>query len=212
MQGKISMDLTFCNSEEKFSFDELVMKVADAFEHKAIAELLKLILGLIQEVLLARIFAGRTLCPECSDGKLALNGGYNRNIRTSVGEFTLRFKRVKGAIPKSGSLRDRVNNTPPLFFCKYSTCFFLLSCYGMLKRIYTRSYGNGDGTTTRVSKGTGEAVWSGARVDCPYNTQVRARTMRMRERQAASVLLSVEVFSRFEKQDPVCEAVRGKGV
>ena len=95
MQGKISMDLTFCNSEEKFSFDELVMKVADAFEHKAIAELLKLILGLIQEVLLARIFAGRTLCPECSDGKLALNGGYNRNIRTSVGEFTLRFKRVK---------------------------------------------------------------------------------------------------------------------
>ena len=26
---------------------------------------------------------------------LALNGGYNRNIRTSVGEFTLRFKRVK---------------------------------------------------------------------------------------------------------------------
>jgi hypothetical protein len=50
MQGKISMDLTFCNSEEKFSFDELVMKVADAFEHKAIAELLKLILGLIQEV------------------------------------------------------------------------------------------------------------------------------------------------------------------
>ncbi len=117
-----------------------------------------------------------------------------------------------GAIPKSGSLRDRVNNTPPFFFCKYSTCFFLLSCYGMLKRIYKRSYGNGDGTTTRVSKGTGEAVWSGARVDCPYNTQVRARTMRMRERQAASVLLSVEVFSRFEKQDPVCEAVRGKGV
>jgi len=59
MQGKINMDLTFCNSEDNFSLDELVMKVADAFEHKAIAELLKLILGLIQEVLLNRIFPVR---------------------------------------------------------------------------------------------------------------------------------------------------------
>lgn len=30
MQGKISMDLAFCNSEENFSIDELAMKVADA--------------------------------------------------------------------------------------------------------------------------------------------------------------------------------------
>ena len=95
MQGKVSMDLTFCNSEEKFSFDELVMKVADAFEHKAIPELLKLILGLIQEVFRNRIFTGQTLCRECSDGKLVLNGGYNRRIRTSIGEFILYFKRVK---------------------------------------------------------------------------------------------------------------------
>ncbi|MFA6816233.1 MAG: hypothetical protein WCS73_08070 [Lentisphaeria bacterium] len=71
------------------------MKVADAFEHKAIAELLKLILGLIQEVFRNRIFTGQTLCRECSDGKLVLNGGYNRRIRTSIGEFILYFKRVK---------------------------------------------------------------------------------------------------------------------
>jgi len=37
------------------------MTVADAFEHKAITELLKLILGLIQEVLRSRIFAGQAL-------------------------------------------------------------------------------------------------------------------------------------------------------
>ena len=42
--------------------------------------------------------------------------------------------------------------------------------------------------------------------------RMRARAMRMRERQAASVLLPVAVFSWFEKQDPVCEAVRGKSV
>jgi len=71
------------------------MKVADAFEHKAIAELLKLILGIIQEVLRSRIFTSQTLCHECSDGKLVPNGGYNRRIRTSTGEFILYFKRVK---------------------------------------------------------------------------------------------------------------------
>lgn len=41
MQEKVNMDLLFCNSEDKFSCAELVMKIASAFEHKAIAELLK---------------------------------------------------------------------------------------------------------------------------------------------------------------------------
>ncbi|MDQ0290849.1 hypothetical protein J3R75_002956 [Oligosphaera ethanolica] len=129
-----------------------------------------------------------------------------------VDQQLMRGHVAMGAIPKSGSLRDGVNTTPPHFFCKYSTCFFLLSLYGMLNRIYTRSCDDGDGKATRFGKGTGEAVWSGARIDCPYDAQVRARTMRMRERQAASVLLPVAVFSWFEKQDPVCEAVRGKSV
>jgi hypothetical protein len=117
MQGKISMDLVFCNSEDKFSFDELVMKVADAFERKAIAELLELIVGLIQEVLLSRIFAGKTLCHECGDGKLVLNGGYNRKIRTSLGELSMRFKRVKcsgcgaGHVPLQKLIRFRRHQT-----------------------------------------------------------------------------------------------------
>ena len=89
------MNLLVCNSEDNFPIDKLVMKVADAFEHKAIAELLKLILGLIQEVLLNKIFSGRTPCCECGDGKLVLNGGRNRKIRTSLGEFTMRVIRMK---------------------------------------------------------------------------------------------------------------------
>jgi hypothetical protein len=44
MQGKISMDLSFCQSEQGFSLDELVLKLADVYERKAFAELLKLIL------------------------------------------------------------------------------------------------------------------------------------------------------------------------
>ena len=78
MQGEINIDLTLCNSVEKFSFDEQLMKGADAFEHKAIAELLKWIVELIQNVLLDRFFASQARCHECKDGKLVLNGGRNR--------------------------------------------------------------------------------------------------------------------------------------
>ena len=48
MQGKISMDLSFCQSEQGFSLDELVLKLADVYERKAFAELLKLILQDVQ--------------------------------------------------------------------------------------------------------------------------------------------------------------------
>ena len=44
MQGKISMDLSFCQAETGFSLDELVTKLADVYERKAFAELLKMIL------------------------------------------------------------------------------------------------------------------------------------------------------------------------
>ena len=48
MQGKISMDLSFCQSEEGFSLDELVSKLADVYERKAFSELLKMILRMVQ--------------------------------------------------------------------------------------------------------------------------------------------------------------------
>lgn len=50
MQGKISMDLSFCQSEEGFSLDELVSKLADVYERKAFSELLKMILQMVQEI------------------------------------------------------------------------------------------------------------------------------------------------------------------
>ena len=40
MQGEISMDLSFCQSENGFFLDELVTKLADVYERKAFAELL----------------------------------------------------------------------------------------------------------------------------------------------------------------------------
>ena len=39
MRGKISMDLSFCQSETGFSLDELIVKLADVYERKAFPEL-----------------------------------------------------------------------------------------------------------------------------------------------------------------------------
>ena len=98
MQGKVTSELSFCLAENGFSLDELVIKLADLFEHKAMSEFLKLILQLVQEVLMSRIFSGKTSMTCCNDGKLQLNGGYDRRIRTSVGEFTMNLWRVRCSV------------------------------------------------------------------------------------------------------------------
>lgn len=95
MQGKISMDLSFCQSENGFSLDELVVKLGDVYERKAFGELLKMILQMVQEILVYRIFHGKTDAVKCCpNGHLRLNGSFNRRIRTSLGEFKMIFWRV----------------------------------------------------------------------------------------------------------------------
>ena len=95
MQGKISMDLSFCQSENGFSLDELVVKLADVYERKAFPELLKMILQMVQEILMYRIFHGKADALKCCDsGHLRLNGSFERRIRTSLGEFKMTFWRV----------------------------------------------------------------------------------------------------------------------
>jgi len=96
MQGKISMELSFCQAETGFSLDELVEKLSDVFERRAFAELLKMILQLVQEVLMYRIFNGKANAMKCcTEGHLQLNGGFARRIRTSLGEFKMTFMRVR---------------------------------------------------------------------------------------------------------------------
>ena len=95
MQGKISMDLSFCQSETGFSLDELVTKLADVYECKAFAELLKMILEMVQEILMYRIFQGKSDAMKCcASGHLRQNGSFERRIRTSLGEFKMTFWRV----------------------------------------------------------------------------------------------------------------------
>ena len=112
MQGKISMDLSFCQSETGFSLDELVTKLADVYERKAFAELLKMILQMVQEILIHRLLHGRLDALKCCDrGHFRLNGSFERRIRTSLGEFKMPFWRVScsDAVLASELFRVRSN-------------------------------------------------------------------------------------------------------
>ncbi len=61
MQGKISMELSFCQLEEGFSLGELVVKLADVHERKAFGELLKMILQMMQEILIIVFFMEKSM-------------------------------------------------------------------------------------------------------------------------------------------------------
>ena len=67
MRNKITMEMSICQAENGFSLDELVKKLADAFENKAFADILKMNLQLTQEVLMYRIFnnsSSQQCCPD----------------------------------------------------------------------------------------------------------------------------------------------------
>ena len=95
MHNKISMEMSICQAENGFSLDELVKKVADSYENKAFADILKMNLQLTQEVLIYRIFNDHDNQQCCPDGHLMLNGSFERRIRTSLGEFKMDFWRVR---------------------------------------------------------------------------------------------------------------------
>ena len=76
------MKMSICPEENGFSLDELVKKVADSYEKKAFADILKMNLQLTQEVLMYRILDGKNNMQYCSNGYLTLNGSFDRRIRT----------------------------------------------------------------------------------------------------------------------------------
>ena len=99
MQHKISMDLVGCNSEDRFSLDEIVQAVSSAYEEKAFGEILKLLLSMIQEIIIGRILSKSPDAPSCcGHGHLSLNGHYRRRIRTSLGDIELHVKKVKCSV------------------------------------------------------------------------------------------------------------------
>ena len=95
MRNKTTMKMSICQAETGFSLDKLVKKVADSYEKKAFADILKMNLQLTKEVLMYRIFNGKSNTQCCSDGHLTLNGSFDRRIRTSRGEFKTDFWRIR---------------------------------------------------------------------------------------------------------------------
>ena len=69
--------------------------MADSYENKGFADILKMNLQLTQEVLMYRIFNDKSNMHCCSDGHLTLNGSFDRRIRTSLGEFKMVFWRIR---------------------------------------------------------------------------------------------------------------------
>jgi len=96
MQGKIITDTRFCLAENGCSLDEIVRKVLEMFEGKELAALIRLILGMTQDILVFRLTSGSNMAKPCCEGvKMQLNSGYPRSILTSVGEVRLDLVRVR---------------------------------------------------------------------------------------------------------------------
>ena len=74
MHIKITMEMSICQAETGFSWDELVKKVADSYEKKAFSDILKMNLQLTQEVLMYQIFNNKSNLQCCSDAHFTLNG------------------------------------------------------------------------------------------------------------------------------------------
>lgn len=109
MQGNINLDLRFCTSDQLFSFDELVVKLADLFYREGLSRILELIVGLVQEIVVARLQAGELDSISCCDGiKPHLHDRRKRSIRCSLGKVHLNLWRVR--CPRCGKTRTLLTN------------------------------------------------------------------------------------------------------
>ena len=74
--------------------DILALKPVELFEAKAFAQILRLVLMLLQEVLVMRLLKGKGTDCSCGGNHWRLNGDFNRRIRTRLGAVELPFRRV----------------------------------------------------------------------------------------------------------------------
>ena len=74
--------------------DILVLKLVELFEAKAFAQILRLVLMLLQEVLVVRLLKGKETDCSCGGNHWWLNGDFNRRIPTRLGAVELPLRRV----------------------------------------------------------------------------------------------------------------------
>jgi hypothetical protein len=97
MQVNVSASIWCCLSESGFSLDELVIKLKKLFESEGFPGILKLILEVTQEQLIAEsITKAESRSWGCCDGpEYVLNGQYSRGMKTSLGKIVMNWRRVK---------------------------------------------------------------------------------------------------------------------
>ena len=66
--------------------------MADTYKKKVFDNILKINLQLTQEVLMYRIFNGKSNLQCRPDGHLTMNSSLDRRIRTSLGEYKMLFR------------------------------------------------------------------------------------------------------------------------
>ena len=116
--------MSLCQAENGFSLDELVKKLADAFENKAFAEILKMNLQLTQEVLMHRIFNNLN-SQQCCPGRAKIGMfGYIRRwlkwglISPRASSMVERVMREHGRRLKKTADKDRKNNIKTVYKCQ----------------------------------------------------------------------------------------------
>ena len=95
MQVKLNSSIWCCLSESGFSLDEMVIRLKELFEEEGFPGIMKLIISLVQERLIASSVAGRKSWGCCDGPCYVLNGGYPRSLKTSLGKVTMNWFRLK---------------------------------------------------------------------------------------------------------------------
>ena len=95
MQVKLNSAIWCCLSESGFSLDEMVIRLKELFEKEGFPGILKLIIGVVQEKLIADTVSGLRPWGCCDSPEYVLNGGYPRSIKTSLGKISMDWHRLK---------------------------------------------------------------------------------------------------------------------
>ena len=98
MQDTLYIELLASMSENGFSLDELVVRVKELFETKAMAEVVRLLLMLVDEYICWNLEQGRrgwNPAPCCEAPKYTHKDRRKRTFRTSVGTVKLKWWRMR---------------------------------------------------------------------------------------------------------------------
>ena len=98
MQTIITLDVLCATSDQGFSLDELVFRTQELFLTEGLPGVVSLILQLVDEKLSIDMMQGRTNsdpCACCSQPAYVSHDRPSRRFRTSVGDVSLRWRRVK---------------------------------------------------------------------------------------------------------------------